>query len=222
MPWAPCSQSDILFATWEAWREHKLRVRRSEENAILHQRSSQEQSMLRREVLAKIIPWELLLNVVVPYLLAKCSGPFLVSLHQILVTFSQCLSFDSIWGVAKGSSISWVAKFKRDNKSECKLSKGWSWSYKVIKVLLLAWNWVVTKLQEDKSAPQSTMELYYPWISGPLRVSWNFTKLHQSGRTRQKHTNFLTTGRWANNTQLLLVILRGFAPSKSLLAWPFL
>ena len=29
--------------------------------------------------------------------------------------------------------------------------------------------WVVAKLQGDKSASQSSMELYFPWISGPLR-----------------------------------------------------
>ena len=34
------------------------------------------------------------------------------------------------WGVAKGSSVSWVAKFKGDKNSECKLSNGWSRSYK--------------------------------------------------------------------------------------------
>ena len=77
------------------------------------------------------------------------------------------------WGVAKGSSVSWVAKFKGDKNSECKLSNGWSRSYKVIKLLLSAGKWVVAKLQGDKSASQSSMELYYPWISGPLRVSWN-------------------------------------------------
>ena len=40
------------------------------------------------------------------------------------------------WGVAKGSSVSWVAKFKGDKNSECKLSNGWSRSYTVIKLLL--------------------------------------------------------------------------------------
>ena len=39
-------------------------------------------------------------------------------------------------GFAKGSSISWVAKFKGDKHSEGKLSNGWSRSYKVIKLLL--------------------------------------------------------------------------------------
>ena len=43
-----------------------------------------------------------------------------------------------LWGVAKGSSISWVAKFKGHENSECKLSNGWSRSYKVIKLLLSA------------------------------------------------------------------------------------
>ena len=42
------------------------------------------------------------------------------------------------WGVAKGSSISWVAKFKGDENSECKLSNGWSRSYREIKMLLSA------------------------------------------------------------------------------------
>ena len=41
-------------------------------------------------------------------------------------------------GVAKGSSVSWVAKLKRDRNSECKLSNGWLRSYRVIKLLLSA------------------------------------------------------------------------------------
>ena len=31
---------------------------------------------------------------------------------------------------------------------------------------------MVAKLHGDKSASQSSMELYYPWISGPLHVCW--------------------------------------------------
>ena len=42
------------------------------------------------------------------------------------------------WGVAKGSSVSWVAKFKGDKNSECKLSNERSRSYKVTKLLLPA------------------------------------------------------------------------------------
>ena len=34
--------------------------------------------------------------------------------------------------------------------------------------------WVVAKLQGDKSASQSSMELCDPWISGPLCISWVF------------------------------------------------
>ena len=44
------------------------------------------------------------------------------------------------WGVAKGSSISGVAKFKGDKTSECKLSNGWSRSYKEVKLLISAGN----------------------------------------------------------------------------------
>ena len=43
-----------------------------------------------------------------------------------------------LWDVAKGSSVSWVAKLKGDKNSECKLSSGWSRSYKVINLLLSA------------------------------------------------------------------------------------
>ena len=45
-----------------------------------------------------------------------------------------------LWGVAKGSSVSWVAKFKRDKNSECKLSNGRSRSYKVINCFFLQGN----------------------------------------------------------------------------------
>ena len=52
-------------------------------------------------------------------------------------------------GVAKGSSVAWVAKLKGDKSSECKLSNGWSRSYKVMKLLLSAGTRVVAKLQGD-------------------------------------------------------------------------
>ena len=86
-----------------------------------------------------------------------------------------------MWGVPKGSSMWWVVKFKGKEISECKLSNGWSRSYREIKLLLSAGKWVVAKLQGDKSASQSSMELYDPWISGPSRIpehgflflSWN-------------------------------------------------
>ena len=63
-------------------------------------------------------------------------------------------------GIAKGSSVSWVATFNGDKVSECKLSNSWSRSYKVIKLLLSAGNCVVAKLEGDKSASQFSMELY--------------------------------------------------------------
>ena len=58
--------------------------------------------------------------------------------------------------------VSWVAKFKEDINSECKLSNGRSRSCKVIKLLLSAGKGVVAKLQGDKSAPRSSMEFYCP------------------------------------------------------------
>ena len=82
--------------------------------------------------------------------------------------------FTHFWTVAKGSSISWVAKFEGD------------------KFRTRAVKRAVAKLQGDKTASlcrkmsgrevtgwqisvpifQWTMELYDPWIAGPLRVSW--------------------------------------------------
>ena len=59
-------------------------------------------------------------------------GSFLPRDKKIAAIFFIC------WGVAKGSSVSWVAKFKGDKNSECKLSNGWSQSYKVINMLLSA------------------------------------------------------------------------------------
>ena len=46
-----------------------------------------------------------------------------------------------IWetsGAAKGSSSSWVAELKGDKNSECKLSKGWSRSYRKMSMLRTA------------------------------------------------------------------------------------
>ena len=53
---------------------------------------------------------------------------FSVSKKDILGAISFCRR----WGVAKGSFISWVAKLKADKNSECKLSNGWSRSYREI------------------------------------------------------------------------------------------
>ena len=57
------------------------------------------------------------------------------------------------WGVAKGSSVSWVAKFKGDKKSECKLPNGRSRSYKVIRLLLSARNEWSQRYREKNQHP---------------------------------------------------------------------
>ena len=54
-------------------------------------------------------------------------------LYHISVSF-----FLQGWGVAKESSVSWVAKLKGDKNSEWKLSNGWSRSCEVISLLLSA------------------------------------------------------------------------------------
>ena len=45
-------------------------------------------------------------------------------------------SSNGMWGVARGSSISWVAKLKGDEHSGCKLSNGWLRSYRETKPFL--------------------------------------------------------------------------------------
>ena len=67
---------------------------------------------------------------------------------------------------------SWITKFKGDRNSGCKLSNGWSRSYTEKKLPLSAGKWEVAKLQRDRSASQSSMELYDPWISAPFLISW--------------------------------------------------
>ena len=59
-----------------------------------------------------------------------------------------------LWGVGKGSSVSWVAKFKGDENSECKLSNGWLRSYKVIRLLLLQGNEWSRSHSEEFQKPQ--------------------------------------------------------------------
>ena len=49
-------------------------------------------------------------------------------------------TFAFMWSVVKGSSISWVAKLQGDRNSECKLSNGWSQSYKETNLLFAAGN----------------------------------------------------------------------------------
>ena len=70
-------------------------------------------------------------------------------------------------GGAKGSSISWVAKFK----GEIFRMQAIEWAVAKLQgdnLLLSAGKWAVAKLQGDKSASESSMDLSYPWISGPL------------------------------------------------------
>ena len=62
----------------------------------------------------------------------------------------------------EGSSISCVAKLQGNNNSECKLLNGGSRSCMEIELLLSAGIRVVANLQGDKSASQSSMELYDP------------------------------------------------------------
>ena len=69
------------------------------------------------------------------------------------------------WGVAKGSSISWVATLKGDNNSECKLSNGWSRSYKVMKLRSYR------EINQHPNLPWNFITHGF-WISGPLRVSF--------------------------------------------------
>ena len=64
----------------------------------------------------------------------KCQHPFLGHFHLFLAYSGYAI----MWGAAKGSSFSWVAKFKGEENSECKLSNGWSRSCSEIKLLLSA------------------------------------------------------------------------------------
>ena len=76
------------------------------------------------------------LRYLAPWALARAQGGFFGwGAHEIL---RACETGLFLWGVAKGSSVAWVAKFKGDKNSACKLSNGWSRSYKVIKLLLSA------------------------------------------------------------------------------------
>ena len=90
------------------------------------------------------------------YKFVSCSDLVLISFlaadHALdfsYLALQACISFCRVsdksgtllfWGVAKGSSVSWVAKFKGDENSECKLSNGWSRSYREIKPLRSAGN----------------------------------------------------------------------------------
>ena len=94
-------------------------------------------------------------------------------------------SAQTFGALRKGPPFHGSRSSKGDRNSECKLSNGWWRSYKVIKLLLSAREWVFAKLQEDKSASRSSMELYCPWISGPLRVS--STCLVFAGFPRKQH-----------------------------------
>ena len=55
-----------------------------------------------------------------------CFGAILTFLGPFFSSYFPGDARIHFWGVAKGSSVSWVAKFKGDKISECKLSNGWS------------------------------------------------------------------------------------------------
>ena len=93
----------------------------------------------------------------------KCSSPIAVMAPPV---FQYCHL--KCWGVATGSSVSWVVKFKGDNKiSECKLSNGWSRSYKVIKLLFPQgneWSRSYREINQHPSLPRNfiTMDFWAP------------------------------------------------------------
>ena len=71
------------------------------------------------------------------HLLSFFEGFLLEVFHSISRQEGVCEPGSRFWGVAKGSSVSWVAKFKGDKNSECKLSNGWSRSCKALSIELL-------------------------------------------------------------------------------------
>ena len=67
-------------------------------------------------------------------------------------------------GLAKGSSGSWVAKLKGDEKTECKLPNGRSRSCREMNLLLSARKLATAKRQKDKSATLVSTQLCDPSI----------------------------------------------------------
>ena len=110
-------------------------------------------------------------------------------------SFSQILSF--FWGVAKGSSTSWVATFKGDKTSECKLSNGWSQSCREVELFFFlrenegSRSYRVT--YQHRSLP--SMELYDPWISERPLCFLNFGPSQKSGTKKQPKEEVLGRGR---------------------------
>ena len=70
------------------------------------------------------------------------------------------------WGVAKGSSISWVVKFKGGKNSQCKLSNGWSRSDREMKLLFSAgheWSRSYREINEHPNLPWNFIALMDFW-----------------------------------------------------------
>ena len=95
------------------------------------------------------------------------------------------------WGVAKGSSISWVAKFKGDENSECKLSNGWSRSYREIEPLLFRMNlrnvifYLFERLDKTKTLQTVTLRVAILSDFSATRLSQNFGAKLRRNRNRR-------------------------------------
>ena len=118
---------------------------------------------------------QIIVPVLIVFFCRRLSGfwmiPMTTRTHAIQVTTYTSLSLSLgppgpnppnfskifIWGVVKGSSVSWVAKFKGDKISECRLSNGWSRSYKVIKLFFLHGN------EWSRSYGEIDQHLNLPW-----------------------------------------------------------
>ena len=99
---------------------------------------------------------------------------------------------------AKGSSVSWVAKFKGDERSECKLSNGWR-SYEVIKLLLFLqgneWSRSYRVTNQHPTLPRNSITDGFPDLSGcptlkssPLGGCWLCDIPTQSGVSLPERT----------------------------------
>ena len=89
--------------------------------------------------------------------------------------------------VPKGSSISWVAKFKRDNHLECKLSNGWSQSYREIKLLL-------QENERSRSYREINQHSRLPWdfIAHGFLDPFAFLKLKKLPSNRYRYEDLLS------------------------------
>ena len=137
----------------------------------------------------------------------RCLSLSLLFLSAKNAQFSSKPCSSPYWGVAKGSSVSWVAKLKGDKKSERKLSNGWSRSSREIKPLLSAGNEWSRSYREIDQHPSLPWNFITHGFLDPSAFPDLFSQTHVSFSKRNLKSMSFLAFRQIDKEKMVRVLL---------------